>query len=200
MTRTPALNNQSGATAIEFAMILPIVISAILGAWQFSYIGWAQHRLENAVRQGSRVGITGAKTQNLSRQQIIENAVKDAMSGVAKDSGQPIIFASKAYPTFSTMNNPGEPYNDANGNNVCDPGETFYDYDGVPGRSAVDIGASGTGSAGDVVRYEVTFPLDLFVPLVNQFFGQNHRLNLTARTVVRNEMFGAGAAPTAGIC
>jgi hypothetical protein len=200
MNRKSILRNQSGATAIEFALILPVLIIMLLGSWQLSYIGWAQHRLENAVREGSRVGVTGRAKAGSSRQQVIEAAVTDAMKSVAKDPSQTVIFASKAYPTFSTLNSPGEPFDDANGNNVCDPGETYYDYDGIPGRSTTDIGTGGTGSAGDVVRYEITFPLKLFVPLANQFFGSGGQLNLTARTVVRNEMFGSATVPKASPC
>ncbi len=201
MIITKHISSQSGATAIEFAIILPVLILAILGAWQLSYIGWAQHRLENAVRQASRVGITGMQKQGLTREQVIEATVTDAMQQtVAKVDGQPIQFTSKAYPTFSTLNQPGEPYDDANGNNICDPGETFYDYDDNDVRSTVDIGKAGSGAAGDVVRYEVTFPLKLFVPLANRLFGSNGQLDLTARTIVRNELFGTGAVPKAKPC
>ncbi len=181
-------------------MVFPLLLTTILAAFQLSYIGWAQNRLENAVREGARVGITGGTTGDKTRQQTIEDAVEFLMSSVSKVSGEPIVYTSKAYPTFSSLNKPGEPYDDVNNNNVCDTGETYYDYDGISGRATTDIGTAGAGSAGDVVRYEITYPLNLFVPIANQFFGSAHRLNLTARTVVRNELFGAGAVPTEGTC
>jgi Flp pilus assembly pilin Flp len=200
MIRSPVCRNQSGATAVEFAIILPVFLTAILGALQLSYIGWAQNRLENAVRQGARVGITGIATGDMTRQEMIEQMVEFSMQNVSKATGQPIVYTSRAYPTFSTLNKPGEPFDDINNNNVCDAGETYYDYDGVPGRASVDISAAGAGGAGDVVRYEITFPLNLFVPIASKFFSTDDQLNLTARTVVRNELYGAGAVPTTGTC
>jgi Flp pilus assembly protein TadG len=194
MIGSSTLRNQSGATAVEFALILPALLITILASFQLSYIGWAQNRLENAVRQGSRVGITGVAAAGKSRQDMIEEMVDFSMQNVAKATGQPIVYTSRAYPSFSTLNQPGEPFDDANGNGVCDTGEDYYEYDGVDGRATTDISTPGAGSAGDVVRYEITFPLNLFVPIANQFFGSNSQLNLTSRTVVRNELFGASAA------
>ncbi len=193
-------NDRSGLAAIEFAMIFPVFLIMILAAFQLSYIGWAQNRLESAMRQGARVGITGRTTGSRTRQETIENAVEFLMQSVSKVVDAPIVYTSKSYPTFSTLNQPGEPFDDVNNNNICDNGETYYSYDGIPGRATTDIGTSGTGSAGDVVRYEITYPLNLFVPLANRFFGTNNRLDLTARTVVRNEIFGPSAVPDEGTC
>jgi Flp pilus assembly pilin Flp len=200
MIRAYLARNQSGATAVEFAIIFPLFITSILGAFQLGYIGWAQNRLENAVRQGARVGITGTTKNGKTRQEMIEAEVDVSMQTVSKVSGEPIIYNSRAYPTFATLNNPGEPFDDDNHNGVCDKGEYYYDYDDNKSRTTTDISQAGAGGAGDVVRYEITYPLDLFVPIVNQFFGTENRLDLTARTVVRNELFGPGVVPKQRKC
>jgi Flp pilus assembly protein TadG len=200
MTKRNVSANQSGVAAVQFALIIPIMLLCILGAFQLGYIGFAQSRLESAVRQGSRVGITGKTVDKPTRQEAIEDNVVFSMRNISKVPELPIIYTSKAYPTFSTLTQPGEPFEDKNGNGICDTGEVYFDYDGVDGRSTQDISSPGVGQPGDVVQYEITYPLDLFVPVANEFFGSDHRLNLKARTVVRNELFGAGAVPTRKTC
>jgi Flp pilus assembly protein TadG len=195
----PVLAQQSGVTAIEFALIFPIFLTLVLGGWQLSYIGWAGNRLESAVREASRVGITGDEGKT-TRQQLIEDSVTQAMSSISMASGGSITFQSRAYPNFASLNNPGEPYDDTNKNNVCDPGETFYDYDGDANRGTTDISSPGVGGPGDIVRYEVTYPMQLFVPFAKSFFGDGKKLDLRTRTIVQNELFGAGQTPTPGTC
>lgn len=190
---------QSGATVVEFALIFPIFLTLLLGGFQLCYIGWASNRLESAVREASRVGITG-ETGSISRQQLIEGSVSQAMSNISMASGGSITFQSRAYPNFASLNNPGEPYDDINKNNVCDPGETFYDYNGDAVRSTSDISTPGVGGPGDIVRYEVTYPMNLFVPLAKKFFGDGNKLELKTRTIVQNELYGAGQTPTPGTC
>jgi hypothetical protein len=195
----PVLAQQSGATIVEFALIFPIFLTLILGGWQLSYIGWAGNRLESAVREASRVGITGDEGTT-TRKQLIENSVIKAMSSISMASGGTITFQSRAYPSFASLNNPGEPYDDINKNNICDPGETFYDYDGDAKRSTTDISTPGVGGPGDIVRYEVTYPMKLFVPLAKKLFGDGQKIDLRTRTVVQNELYGAGQTPTPGTC
>ena len=48
----------SGATAIEFALVSPIVIALILGAIQVGVIFFAQAELENAAEQAARIVYT----------------------------------------------------------------------------------------------------------------------------------------------
>ena len=192
-----------GSNAVEFAMILPFFSMTVLAAFQVGYIGWAQNRLEGAVREGSRAGVigdNGGGAPSLTRDQYIRNTVTNAMSAIQLANGGTIEFKTTAYPSYAALNRAGEPFDDVNGNGICDAGETYYDYDSIPGRSTASLGKPGSGGPGDVVKYEVTFPLKLFVPIAGRFFGSNGELDLTSTTVVRNETFGTPATPTTGQC
>jgi Flp pilus assembly protein TadG len=189
-----------GATLIEFAIVFPVLLVAILGAWQLSYIAWAQHRLENAVREGSRVGITGLSTADATRKDVIENAIKEAATSIAKVDGAEMKIDGCSSPSFATFVKPGEIYDDTNKNGACDNGEVYYDFNGDKSYSPNFVCAPGGGNAGDAVRFNVSFPVDLFVPLVNTFFGNGKRLDLNAQTIVRNENFGASAPVASLVC
>jgi Flp pilus assembly pilin Flp len=195
-------HDQRGSNVVEFALVMPFFAMTVLASFQVGYIGWAQNRLEAAVREGSRAGVTGdtGPDPTASRDEFIMHTVEDAMRGLRIAENQSISLEAKAYPSYQTLNKPGEPFDDANNNGICDAGETYYDYDGVPGRSLTDIGSPGSGGSGDVVRYTVTFPLKLFVPVAGSLFGNNGVLNLESTTVVKNENFAAGAPPASGTC
>jgi Flp pilus assembly pilin Flp len=182
--------NILGATMIEFALILPVLLVAILGVWQISYIAWAQHRVENAVREGSRVGITGLASGTSTRGETIEASITAAASSIALVDGVPLKFESCSSPSFATFAKAGELFDDANNNGACDDGEIYYDYNGDKAYSPDYVCTPGNGNAGDAMRYAVTVPVDLFVPLVNNFFGTDGRLDIRARTMVRNEVYG----------
>lgn len=55
MTTRRSMRNEDGAAAVEFALILPVLILLILGMIEFSFVFNAQISLTNAAREGARV-------------------------------------------------------------------------------------------------------------------------------------------------
>lgn len=51
------LRNQKGASAVEFALILPLLIMFIFGIIEFSLLLYNQHVITNASREGARAGV-----------------------------------------------------------------------------------------------------------------------------------------------
>jgi len=51
------LKNQSGASALEFAIVLPIILLLILGIIEFSFLLYNKAVITNACREGARAGI-----------------------------------------------------------------------------------------------------------------------------------------------
>lgn len=54
MTRSPHPGNDRGAAAVEFALILPVLILLILGLVEFSRLFNIQISLTNSAREGAR--------------------------------------------------------------------------------------------------------------------------------------------------
>jgi hypothetical protein len=51
------LKNQNGATAVEFAVILPLLLLLIFGIIEFGLLLFNRHVITNAVREAARAGI-----------------------------------------------------------------------------------------------------------------------------------------------
>ncbi|MGO9418588.1 TadE/TadG family type IV pilus assembly protein [Roseiarcus sp.] len=64
-----------GATAVEFAIVAPIVIATLLGALQIGVIYLAQAELENAAEEGARLVLTN------QAQSISASAFQSAICG-----------------------------------------------------------------------------------------------------------------------
>jgi len=51
------LQNSNGATALEFALVLPILLLLVLGIIEFSFLLFNKAVITNAAREGARAGI-----------------------------------------------------------------------------------------------------------------------------------------------
>ena len=51
------IRNQNGASAVEFAIVLPVLVLLIAGIMEFSTLLYDQAVITNASREGARVGI-----------------------------------------------------------------------------------------------------------------------------------------------
>ncbi len=79
---------QRGAAALEFAIVLPVLVLLLLGIVDFGVVMGAQTQISNAAREGARAGaLTGVYTQ-------AENAAKNAIASMpgATDSGTSVTI------------------------------------------------------------------------------------------------------------
>ena len=65
------LKSQKGATLVEFAIILPLLLLLIFSIIEFGLFLFNRHVITNASREGARAGITGVANSD------IEDIVKD---------------------------------------------------------------------------------------------------------------------------
>ena len=65
------INDRKGASAIEFAIILPVLVVLLFGALEYGLLIYNQQVITNAGREGARAGITGAGAANID--QIVKN-------------------------------------------------------------------------------------------------------------------------------
>jgi TadE-like protein len=176
----------SGATAIEFAIVAFPLLIILMGIIEFSLIYYAKSVIENSTTIGSRLAITGNNYDTDSRvsqkgaagdrvDMIRKNIIKQA-NGLLDDSKLSI-----------TCSNLGRNFNGTPprsfGNHVCG---------GVIDNS---ISCSNAGAGGDIVVYNVSYCWEVLTPIASLFTGYlgsttfRDEILLTSSLVVQNEEF-----------
>lgn len=75
--------SQKGASAVEFGIILPVLIAILFGIMEFGILMYNQQMITNASREGARAGIVSASTRlNLADDAIIVNGVTINRQGI----------------------------------------------------------------------------------------------------------------------
>ncbi len=180
------LFSRTGSTALEFALILPVMIAVVFGILDFALVFFVDVLLENGVRQAARFGLTGQGDTLAARE--------DALIAIVVDSGFGFIEASRTFVTtrvFDTFADigVGEPFADTSPfNGVYDLGESFSDlngngvWDGIPGTP-------GAGGPDQIVAYTVTTTWAPLTPFIEPFAGEDGTFALHAAIAIRNEPF-----------
>lgn len=179
--------DQRGVTAVEFAMISPVLFLVLIGTVESCLVMFAQHLLESAAYSASRLGKTGFTATSQTQQQTILDAVNNRVDPIL-DTNR-LSMTTMAYRDYTRISQP-EPFVDANGNGQRDNGENYVDVNGN-GSWDTDQGTAGPGLGQEVVVYTISYPWELFTPMMAQLMGNTQGdIILTARVVVRNEPFG----------
>jgi hypothetical protein len=178
-------SDQKAATAVEFALVGPVLFLLIFGIVEFGLCFTANIVLQNAIKTAARTGRTGYVDDASTRDATVRRIVKEQAS-VLLDYTK-IAFTSKAYGGLSGVGTP-EPFIDANGNGKRDDGETYTDVNGN-GTWDEDSGVDGYGGASQIVVYTASYPWAFFTPLIGKLVSTDGTLTLTATAVIQNEPY-----------
>lgn len=175
--------NQKGTTAIEVALIAPVLIVILFGLIELSVAMFINTVIEGGLRDASRIGLTGLETGAVSREETIINIVNDASLGLVDlELGD---ISALVYPSFGDIGMP-EPYTDDNGDGSYTAGEDFDDINGNGGWDE-DMGTAGLGGPGEIVLYTIRYNWNFLsgqvVPVLQGV------IPMSASMVVRNEPF-----------
>lgn len=177
---------EDGVTAIEFAMVAPVLMLLVFGIIEFALIMVVYNTMEGATAISSRMGKTGFISAGLTRQQTILNSITSRAGSLVDPTK--LTVTSKFYKQYNQINDP-EPFIDTNGNGMYNVGESYTDVNGNAQWDA-DMAASGYGSAGDVVVYSVSYPWALTTPIISNIIGgSNGIFTITTHAVVKNEPY-----------
>lgn len=64
MTRKTFFNDQRGASAVEFALTMPVFLLMLLGVWQICFGMWAQFALQHGAEMAARCMAVAAAAAN----------------------------------------------------------------------------------------------------------------------------------------
>lgn len=174
--------DKRGNTAVEFGLLLPVMLAVFVGLMEFSVYFWLNAVLENAALHASRYGITGNSQSGMTREQSITQAIQDNTYNMVDINN--LTMTTLVYDNFADIGQP-EPYADANMNGSYDAGETFTDVNGN-GVWDSDLGAAGSGGAADIVVYRIQFTSSGITGLLRPVLDN---MPHEAVVAVRNEPF-----------
>ncbi len=185
MMMRPVLRDTRGVTIVEFAIILPAMLTLICGTIEMGHMILARQVLEGAVVEAARKATASLETDEAHRKSIMTASITRSMAAFATAPGQAVEIQTRVYADFSSAY--PETYTDQNGNGRYDASEPYVDRN-RNGKWDDTTAKSGTlGGPGDVVSYTVRFPKRLLFGFVGRFIGRTATLPLSATTVVRNE-------------
>ena len=177
--------NEGGATAVEFALVLMVFLVVIIAIMEFGMIMLRQTLIDNAIYSASRFGMTGMDETQYQTQ--IRRIIGNRTMGLV-DMDQ-VDIDVLVYTSFDQVGTP-EPFVDAEPlNGVFDAGESYTDVNGNNQWDA-DQGRPGAGRSGEIVLYRVTYDAPSMTGIVDDsLFGGDGTIRLTSRLAVRNEPF-----------
>ncbi|WP_316157577.1 TadE/TadG family type IV pilus assembly protein [Cupriavidus sp. BIC8F] len=161
----PALRQhlcETGASAVEFALVAPLFFLLIFSIVDFGMMMFANLTMQHAVREGARYAITGQSNLDPSagakqRYLAVEEKIRSSSLGIYKMSGA----------TISTL--------------IIPP---------VGSGIAQASGAGMYGSAGELVEIHVDCSWPLLTPVVAAFFkSTGGKYNFRVAATMRNEAF-----------
>ncbi len=176
--------NKDGTMVIEFALLAPtffLMFFAIIEVFAFML---AEGILESAVRDASRSGLTGYTPAGVDRADYIRSEVENKVFFIDPDS---IDFDTQIYSSFQNIGE-AEPYTDDNGDGYYDIGEPYDDVN-ANAQWDSDMGISGSGSAGDIVVYKLSYTWNFMTPFIGNLLSDDGTMEIVANAVVRNEPF-----------
>lgn len=170
----------SGATIVEFAVVLPVLSLLVLGLLDLGYRSYATSVVQGALHDASRMATVG----NFTLAQI-DTRVKARLSNFATRST--VTTSTTSYYDFSGVSQPEKVVGDTVPLNVYNSGDCFEDANGN-NTYDLDRGRNSTGGSDDIVRYQVTITYPRIVPL-GGFMGWGNTQTVTQNTVLRNQPF-----------
>jgi Flp pilus assembly protein TadG len=186
---------QRGSTAVEFAMVAPMFLTMLLGAFEMSFELYMRATLEGAMSKAAR-DITLESAGNDAVRSALDQTVKGAMQQVLKNTT--VTFERKAYANYSNIDSPAEPFDDNNLNGNCDKGESFQDMNGN-NTFDKDSSISGWGGAEDAVSYTATASYPRMFPIAG-LIGISNTVKFSTTKMLRIQPFTNRRAIAIGTC
>lgn len=175
-----------GATIIEFAMIAPVMTLILLGGSDIAHTLYMSSAVQGVVQKTARdATLEGGSTA--ATQTKLDSRVKLQIKALANNAD--IKITRRYYRTFSeAAAAKAEIWTDTNKNKICDEGEPYEDAN-LNNIWDADGGNAGQGGAKDAVVYTVEVSYPRFFPLYS-LFGSSNTTTVKGVTVLRNQPFG----------
>ncbi|HVF93184.1 MAG TPA: TadE/TadG family type IV pilus assembly protein [Sphingomonas sp.] len=176
---------RDGVTSVEFAVLLPGLLTLICGSIELGHMIFARMVLEGAVIEAARAATASLETGTAQREETMRTSILRAMRPFPTADGRAITIRSTVYRDFTTAY--PEAYTDYDRNGHYGLGEPYVDRN-ANGRWDGATPIAGTmGGPGDVVGLTAIFPKKVLFGFLGAEWAVGSAIELRATTVVRNE-------------
>lgn len=176
-------DEECGATIIEFAIILPVMLMLIMGLCEFAFQAYVQSVLSGAMQFAGRDSSIQGNESDTNGKVLDQQVMKSVWSVI---SSATYVSSRKSYAQFGTI--APEPFQDNNNNRRYDAAsECFTDLNGNRTWDA-DPGLKGQGGAGDVVVYRIDISYPRLFP-VAALMGMTGNVALSSTTTLKNQPY-----------
>jgi Flp pilus assembly pilin Flp len=192
MTLSALRRDTSGATIIEFALILPVLSMLMLGVLDLGYRSYVTSVIQGSLHEAARMATVGGISTS-----TIEARVADDLRHFSP--GSTVTTSTRSYFDFNGVSTPETITQDTAPVGEYNPGDCFEDVNGN-GQFDLDRGRGGLGNAEDVVHFEVTMTYPRIVPIGGFIPGWDNDVTVTQNTVLRNQPFAGRNTATTVVC
>jgi Flp pilus assembly protein TadG len=174
-------------TLVEFALILPVFLTLILGLVDLGYRQYMNAMLSGTLIEAAREVTVGGVTQG-----TVTGLVTSRMKVIAPNATVTVVPSS--YYDYTHIGTMDPITTDQNGNGVLDSGDCFLDQN-ADGKLDPNTGvANSLGNSDDIVYYLATANYPSFVPLQG-LLGWGTTETVSATTMMRNQPYGSQPDP-----
>ena len=181
-------SDESGATVVEFSIILVPLLIVILGFMELGYQSYVRSVLQGTLNDVARTATVESPDLGdtaLPLETRIQNRVKERMRPLVATGTYD--FGISNYKDFAGVGQPEALVTDVNKNGKYDPGDCWEDRN-PNGTFDTDGAADGVGSADDVVVYDVTLSAPHLLP-IGGVLGVPGNFDVRATTMSRRQPF-----------
>lgn len=183
--------DRRGATIVEFALVLPVLCTLLLGVLDLGYRSYVTSIIQGALHEAARMATVGGVPLT-----TIQTHVQNRLQRFSNNAT--INVTTRSYADFTGVGIPETITSDTAPVGTYNTGDCFEDYNGN-GRYDLDRGRSGLGGAEDVVFFEVTMTYPHIVPL-GRFLGWSNNVTITQNTLLRNQPYAGRSTGVPIVC
>lgn len=201
----PLVRDRRGVTVVEFGFVAPVLCLFLVGAMDMTHTLYMTTVLQGALQKAARDAALETGSSQAQRD-AIDDRVKGQIQQLNHRLLDPgaITITRRFYRTFTKAGQKTpEEFDDANRDGICNPGELFEDVNGNGVRDA-DGGDAGQGGAKDAVLYTVALKYDRLLPVANFVPVMSRQVQLSASTILQNQPYADqgnyAATPAQGRC
>lgn len=184
--------DERGAALVEFALVLPVLAMLLMATFDIGYQVYMRSVVAGAVEKAARKAAVGSMTTG-QVDTYLRNQILRIIPKSERNNASAVQITKLSYSNFSRVNKPERLTTDLGTVGTYDAATDCYEDGNRNGVYDVSGGASGVGSAEDVLYYTVTVSFPRQFP-GHKLLGLSSTQSATVKTIVRNQPFAEQAA------